>query len=93
MKLLNTGQASICPNRIFVHNSMKDAFLGEPLNKVSKMVAGAAITIDGEVMVNSTGKGITATATNYIVAYALEAASADGDIISVLLRSSGVKAA
>ena len=60
---------------------------------ISKMVAGAAITIDDEIMVKSDGTGITATSTNYIVAYALEAASAAGDIISVLLRSSGVKAA
>lgn len=59
---------------------------------ISKMVAGAAITIDDEIMVKSDGTGITATSTNYIVAYALEAAAAADDIISVLLRSSGVKA-
>jgi succinate-semialdehyde dehydrogenase/glutarate-semialdehyde dehydrogenase len=40
VKFLNTGQACICPNRIFVHSSMKDAFLGELLNKVSKMKVG-----------------------------------------------------
>jgi succinate-semialdehyde dehydrogenase/glutarate-semialdehyde dehydrogenase len=40
VKFLNTGQACICPNRIFVHSSMKQAFLKELKAKVSKMIAG-----------------------------------------------------
>ena len=63
------------------------------INGISKMVTGAIVAVDAEVMVKSDGTGITATATNYIVARALEASTAAGDIISVLLRSSGVKAA
>ncbi len=44
VKFLNTGQACICPNRIFVHSSMKDDFLTELKSKVSKMQAGSGIT-------------------------------------------------
>lgn len=44
VKFLNTGQACICPNRIFVHAGMKDDFLNELESKVKKMKAGAGIT-------------------------------------------------
>ena len=44
VKFLNTGQACICPNRIFVHSSMKQAFLHELKGKVSKMIAGSGTT-------------------------------------------------
>lgn len=40
VKFLNTGQACISPNRIFVHRSQIDAFLGEAKNRISKMRAG-----------------------------------------------------
>ncbi len=40
VKFLNTGQACISPNRIFVHSSMKEPFLAELLNRVSRMKAG-----------------------------------------------------
>ncbi len=35
VKFLNTGQACISPNRIFVHNAMKDDFLTELVSNVS----------------------------------------------------------
>jgi succinate-semialdehyde dehydrogenase/glutarate-semialdehyde dehydrogenase len=44
VKFLNTGQACISPNRIFVHSSMKDAFLKELTTKVSSMKAGSGTT-------------------------------------------------
>lgn len=44
VKFLNTGQACISPNRIFVHASMKEAFLNELEKKVSGMKAGAGTT-------------------------------------------------
>lgn len=44
VKFLNTGQACICPNRIFVHTSMKEAFLGELVTKVKAMKAGEGTT-------------------------------------------------
>lgn len=40
LKFLNTGQACISPNRIFVHESMKAPFLKELSARVSKMKAG-----------------------------------------------------
>ncbi|MCG8633419.1 MAG: NAD-dependent succinate-semialdehyde dehydrogenase, partial [Desulfobacterales bacterium] len=40
VKFLNTGQACISPNRIFVHVSQKEAFLRELAAKVSAMKAG-----------------------------------------------------
>ena len=40
VKFLNTGQACISPNRIFVHVSQKEAFLRELTAKVSAMKAG-----------------------------------------------------
>jgi succinate-semialdehyde dehydrogenase / glutarate-semialdehyde dehydrogenase len=41
VKFLNTGQACISPNRIFVHASIVDAFLHELTKRVSTMKAGS----------------------------------------------------
>lgn len=41
VKFLNTGQACICPNRIFVHKDMKDKFLKVLDSRVKKMKAGS----------------------------------------------------
>lgn len=72
----------------------KPSALGEScavgVRGVSKVTAGAAITAGARVMSSATGKAITATATNNISGTALEAATADGDIISVLLDTVGV---
>ena len=59
---------------------------------VSKMVAGAAVLKGAEVMSSAAGKAITATAGNNIVGRALEAATADDDIIAVLISKQGIKA-
>lgn len=40
VKLLNTGQACISPNRLFVHRSIADAFISTLADRVSKMRAG-----------------------------------------------------
>lgn len=40
VKLLNTGQACISPNRLFVHRSIADAFISTLADRVSKMAAG-----------------------------------------------------
>jgi succinate-semialdehyde dehydrogenase/glutarate-semialdehyde dehydrogenase len=40
VKFLNTGQACISPNRIFVHRSQVEAFLGEAKKRISQMQAG-----------------------------------------------------
>jgi hypothetical protein len=57
---------------------------------ISKGVAGAAVTRGANVMVNGSGRFITATATNYAVGTALESAGADGDVIAIHLGGSGV---
>lgn len=46
VKLLNTGQACISPNRLFVHRSIKDPFLATLADRVSKMKAGNGL-LDG----------------------------------------------
>ena len=43
VKFLNTGQACISPNRIYVHESQKQAFLKALTAKVSAMKAGSGI--------------------------------------------------
>src|SRR5579862_2123130 len=40
VKFLNTGQACISPNRIFVHRSIADRFLATLADRVSKLKAG-----------------------------------------------------
>ncbi len=53
---------------------------------ITKAVAGAAITLGDEVISDTAGKVIsTAAAGDRILGQALEAAAADGDVISVLL--------
>ncbi|MGW0590587.1 NAD-dependent succinate-semialdehyde dehydrogenase [Streptosporangium sp. NPDC002607] len=44
VKFLNTGQACICPNRLFVHRSMKDRFVEVLRDRVSAMRAGSGFT-------------------------------------------------
>jgi len=40
VKYLNTGQACICPNRLFVHESGVEAFTSEFVSRVERMRAG-----------------------------------------------------
>ena len=40
VKLLNTGQACICPNRLYVHRSIVDRFVEVLVDRVEKMRAG-----------------------------------------------------
>src|SRR5579875_879496 len=40
VKFLNTGQACICPNRIFVHRSIADRFIAELTARVEKLQPG-----------------------------------------------------
>lgn len=55
---------------------------------VTKAVAGGNFSIGALLMVNSAGKFVTATSTNYAVAVALENASTN-DITTVLLQRNG----
>jgi hypothetical protein len=59
----------------------------------SRAVAGAAITIEAAVASDANGKLRTAVASDIPVGRALEAASADGDIIKILINISGIAVA
>jgi len=56
---------------------------------VTKAVAGAAYTRGTYLMTDTSGRMITATSTNYQVAYALESATAVSEVRSVLLLPNG----
>ena len=56
---------------------------------ITKVVAGAAITRGDLVASGSAGKAKTATSGNRVLGIALEAATNDGDVISVLLKVQG----
>src|ERR1700738_3067355 len=40
VKFLNTGQACICPNRLFVHRSIADAFVATLVDRLDKLQPG-----------------------------------------------------
>ncbi len=44
VKVLNTGQACISPNRLYVHRSIRDAFVKVLVERVAKMKAGSGLT-------------------------------------------------
>lgn len=56
---------------------------------VTKVKAGAAISVGDQIESDASGLAITTT-TGYIIGIALEAASASGDIIPMLITHSGV---
>lgn len=58
---------------------------------ITKVEAGAAVTRGGVVMSDNVGRAVDATATNKGVGIALDAASAAGEIISVLLKDLGTQ--
>ncbi len=44
VKVLNTGQACICPNRIYVQRAIADEFISALTSRVDKMKAGSGFT-------------------------------------------------
>jgi succinate-semialdehyde dehydrogenase/glutarate-semialdehyde dehydrogenase len=44
VKVLNTGQACICPNRLYVQRGVADAFVEALAGRISKMQAGSGFT-------------------------------------------------
>lgn len=55
------------------------------LNGVSKVVAGAAVTVGALVQTNASGRAIAALSADFVVGRALEAAGGDGETIPVAL--------
>jgi succinate-semialdehyde dehydrogenase/glutarate-semialdehyde dehydrogenase len=77
VKFLNTGQACICPNRLFVHSSLADRFIAELTARVGKLQPGnglddgvtvgplideAAMEKMGAQVSDATAKGASVTA-------------------------------
>lgn len=56
---------------------------------ISKVVAGAAIAKGARIASTAAGKAVTAVTNDYSFGVALQAALADGDIISVLIVHQG----
>lgn len=57
---------------------------------ISRAIAGAAITVGQPLMVTAAGKFIPATATNFVVGYALTPAAADNDHFNLFLQQGGI---
>ncbi len=77
----------------FVQNDPTSGRVAEVLiDGVTKAIAGAAFAKGAKLMTNATGRLITATATNHIVAQALAAAGALDEIVSVIATYKGVAA-
>lgn len=57
---------------------------------ITKMVASAAISRGAKVTTTNAGKAVTSASTNITLGVALEAATADGQVIAVLLGNSHV---
>lgn len=55
------------------------------LDGITKAVAGAAISVGDEVSLDANGKFVTAAIGDTVAGVAVDAASADGDVISVVL--------
>jgi len=56
---------------------------------IGKVMAGAAVTKGAQVMTDTSGRVVPATAAKYILGIALEPAAAAGAVINVLIRGSG----
>lgn len=59
---------------------------------VTKVKAGAVVAVGADIMSNGSGQAITATTGKVSQGTALEAATAAGDLIAVLLKSNGTQA-
>ncbi len=62
---------------------------GVAIEGVTKVIAGAAVAAGADVASSAAGKAITSTSGDYIAGVALQAATADGDLIAVRLSQPG----
>lgn len=86
---LNTTSGGQCVG--VLQDKPTDTHVGAVAIKgVTKVVAGAAVADGADVMSDTAGRAITATGTGaYVQGQALEAATAAGQIIAMLIRPSG----
>lgn len=59
------------------------------ISGISKVVAGGAVSVGDAVASTAAGKATTAATGDIILGTALEAATADGDVIAVLIQPRG----
>lgn len=59
---------------------------------VSKAVAGGSFSAGAQLMTNTSGQLVTASSTNHRVAFAIEAATGSGQIVTVALVPQGAAA-
>ncbi len=57
----------------------------------TKVVAGASITAGAMIQTNTSGRAITVVSGSYYIGRALDAANADGDVITALLYSPALR--
>lgn len=61
------------------------------IKDIGKWIASGAISVGAELTADANGKAAAATSGDFILGYALTAASAAGDIIQVQITKSGYK--
>ena len=58
-----------------------------------EVIAGEAIAIGGAITTGATGKAMAAAADDYVLGFALEEATADGDFILMFINHQGITTA
>lgn len=90
--IINTTSGGVVSGVLIETVDAADKAVGMALpdGGIVKIEAGAAVSQDANIMSDTSGRAIAATATNNIMGVALEAASAAGEIIAVQLMYLGV---
>ncbi len=87
----NAGQDALGVQQDKTGTAGRDVAVG--FKGVTKIVAGAAFSVGDRLMSDATGRGITATVGGYVKGRALEAATAAGDVVSMLFEARDEEAA
>lgn len=87
---LNTTAGGICDGVLQDKPTAQTHSATVAFSGVSKVVASTSINAGALIASTTVGKAVTATTGQTVLGRALEAAGADGDLISVLLNTNGV---
>lgn len=79
----------ICQEEITAGDATNGRIAAVQMDGISRCIAGASFSIGATLMTDSTGRVITATATNRQIGIAMQAAAAAGDHVDVSLTISG----
>jgi hypothetical protein len=96
VKMDTNGDYELCDTAgevcdgIIVHPAGAGEALGITLAGVEKVAAGAAVAAGDLLTIDATGRVITALSTNHVLGKAQSAASAAGELVTVVLKYSGV---